>query len=160
MGNIEDWLNQHTFKCPILNARISLTQCEAIRKRPTLKEHLQKGMPVKNGFRPEACDDCKIWKEVSFMDKRVCQKCGAEFKPYKHGCVTIERYCKNCLKEIRVRARRERAIRIDAKKLQRLLKEQGLLHILANKAKQELRDIEAQMVYEIREALKANKDQK
>ena len=32
------WMKENTFECPALKARISLEQCEEMRKRPSINE--------------------------------------------------------------------------------------------------------------------------
>ncbi len=158
---IEEWIQKNTFKCPALNARISLKQCEEIRSRPSFDDYIKGLVPLPKrktikSFRPKECDKCKIWEEFAMAkekDKRVCSVCGAKFEPYKSGCVVITTLCKKCLKQTRINGLKCKSIKINPQKLKQILQKYGLLSILINKAEKSVREIEEQIVYEIKRSL-------
>jgi len=153
---IEEWMKKNTFRCPALNARISLKQCEDIRNRPTIEDYFKGGALTLRGksFRPKACNNCKIWREFAMeKDKRICEKCGAEFTPYQHGCVFVYRLCKECLTKTRVKSLKSKKSNLSANKIKKLLVESDLWNKLVKKAKQEVRGIEEQIVYELKKSL-------
>ena len=160
----EQWLRENTFECPALKARISLAQCEEIRKRPTIKEFAngEQIHPVKN-CRPEECNSCSVWKEFQQEKEKkaqkkgmaVCQKCGKEFKPYKHGAVTVRSICKQCLrdKKIFTRLRNKTNLPFSPDTLWSLLEREGIMEALERKAREEIRTIEQQIVYELKKGV-------
>ncbi len=56
----EKWLRENTFRCPILNARISKKQCLEMQSRPSMQEWLSLFRSKYNWVnpRPEGCP-CK-----------------------------------------------------------------------------------------------------
>lgn len=158
---IEEWIKKNTFKCPALNARISLKQCEEIRSRPSFDDYvkglisLPKRKTIKS-FRPRECDKCKIWEEFAMSkekDKKICKMCGAEFKPYKLGCVDIHNFCEVCIRKKMLENRKKI---LDVKKLKTLFNKYDLWGVLIEKAEQSVRSIEEQIVYELMVALLEN----
>ena len=107
--NIEKWLEENTFQCPM--GRVSLQQCEALRKRRKFGEggFISSAEKIKDIYMPKACENCTLWKTLSKNKhiKRVvkvineketatCQDCGKEFEPYKNGPSLVKNYCKEC----------------------------------------------------------------
>ncbi len=154
---IEEWMQENTFRCPVLNARISLKQCEEIRSRPTIEDYLKDGASPPKGkfFKPEACSKCKVWEEFAMeKGKGICERCGAEFTPYQHGCVFVYKVCKKCLTKARLRSLKSKKDNLNPDKIKKLLIESKLWSKLVEKAKQEVREIEEQIVYELKKSLK------
>jgi len=67
--NIELWLADNTFECPV--GRMSIKTCEELRGRPSMTQ-IAHGIPLANGVRkapkrvearPSVCTECTLWKE-------------------------------------------------------------------------------------------------
>jgi len=108
--NIEKWIKENTFQCPM--GRVSLQQCEALRKRRKFGEggFTSSAEKVKDIYMPKVCENCTLWETLSknknikevvkVTDKKelvTCQDCGKEFEPYKNGNGTVRRFCPDCL---------------------------------------------------------------
>lgn len=123
MTAVTRWLNENTAKCPV--GRISKAQCEALRKRPSIKEIFSNngGRGINWGWkdddnrntltRPPECDSCKGWdtyaafkeeekeEKEEVVDKKQCTKCGetkgaSEFHRDPKAKGGFKNICKNC----------------------------------------------------------------
>ena len=170
--SIDEWMKENTFECPALRARISLQQCEEIRKRPTIKEYANNNsdgfkVHVKN-CRPDACDTCTVWKEFAEQRQCKCKECGKAFKPYVNGAITITTICEHCLKKKRslnIRISKQNKENTCEKKEKKnpklhshilwdlLTSEEELFLALQEKAKEEVRTLEQQIIYELKRGI-------
>ena len=76
----ETWLEKNTIACPV--GRVSRSQCQALRQRPTVKDLATGGLGWQDGMgfnrknllaMPSACEECKGWED---MKKKAEKKNG------------------------------------------------------------------------------------
>ena len=154
--NQEEWLRINTFTCPHGLGRVSPEQCEANRKRKSVREGLSEVL------KPFACERCTEWKELCEQVKRrreemakkiICRECGKEAINHGRGL------CQDCYKKLKEEGRlpppinksvsdgRRSVVVVSFKEYMELFEQ------LQQKAKQEVRTLSEQIIWELKKAL-------
>lgn len=154
--NQEEWLRINTFTCPHGLGRVSPEQCEANRKRKSVREGLSKVL------KPFACETCTEWKELCEQVKRrreemakkiICRECGKEVIHHARGL------CSSCYTKLKKEGRLPSPISEAASKAGRskvVVSFKGHMELfehLQQKAEQEVRTLSEQIIWELKKAI-------
>jgi len=167
MPDIEKWLKDNTFVCPHGLGRITPKQCEANRKRPRLKEIGRWTNP--NIFpMPGVCENCTEWKvlcQEQEVDKRkekrmaeskkiiICAECGRRKTHKARGL------CAACYERLKKKnslppTQRKQGPAVSKYRIWvDFSVSPETFEKLEQKAAEELRSLETQIVWEIKKSL-------
>jgi len=175
--NTEEWLKQNTFRCPI--GRVSLKQCESLRKRPVFGEKISLSTPNDyNLYMPRVCEKCTEWKKFAdsyrnesikkkenrkeknqMKETVICKECGGKFEPYKNGKNIITSYCPECLRIKKQKGILKRKVEKNAEKLLFCIRLTGFPNLydqLIKSANKNIRTPEHQAIAYLVESLEAD----
>lgn len=159
MNNVAMWIEQNTFYCERMHARIRPDVCMQNQKAAKSGDAARRDSII-----DVACINCEqgrriameLVKQKNTAQQNRCARCGKPFEPYKQGCVTVKTVCPSCVSIGNPEKRRSplkvHEIRID------LSKHPDVLEALQKEAEEEFRTLEGQVMWILREYCGRNKN--
>jgi len=151
----DDWLRTNTFLCPRGVGRITPAFCEELRNRPPF----QPTGPRMN-YRPPACEGCEGVgaMEENVEETKTCRRCGRtlpieEFSKNRMSRDGYLHRCKDCVNALSEAGRAGPSSRVIRKETGVLIDFSvcpEVLRAIAERAAEELRTIESQIVWELK----------
>jgi len=185
MNEIDKWLEINTFECPM--GRVSPETCQKLRQRPTTKEWLKSsgqsftGEKIMQPLKPTCCENCKEWERLAqeVYQKRqkfyeemkkqeeekmpqkkksekiiVCPMCGEKKPYYARGL------CRSCYDKLLYKIHKDQQNGNSTKVLVDFSLMPELLEELKKRAKEELRNLNMQILWELKNLLKPEQELK